>query len=572
MASNAQLASNTKATGGVAQILKSGYGTGKKVFSLPWGAGFTNVGNFAILPVKSLSNGTHTGSDNANIVTFEIQRQGDMVTEVYLQVTIPACSQSGTGYLGGYVWGLGFAMLESAKLEMNGTLQETITGHYAEMYDEVHNHQGESLGAMVFKFDDVDNRDMAQLSSSSRTLYVPIPFFFTHHVYNALKIVALSYSSINITLRLRPLSQLLWTIKTVCSASGSTMPTNPAWGATEFVDNVSHNTAAGGGGETGSSRSTWDWNHFAIAVITNQVFLEDHERLAVAQKKHREVLSTVQYCGSGEGADNIAESMSGTETHFTQMASSITLNHPVKNLMFALRDQTWSDIGHTCANLATTPISCGSSTKAVQGVLSLNGSHVRSSKTQMTGMLSAPLARGFSVGGNDAAGHNLTVSINAGTLAVADNEDVVFPTSHKFKKNGESGGVLLYNRFEYRAANAGAEIEPCASVDLKLNGISRTTAVEDLQGAYYGAPSQHFHCARVARKGIYCIPLSLQCSNFNTGSGSINFSMIGKSSIKISQTASNSTDAGISSDLFLFAENWQIWKTVHGVGGFQFQS
>tara|TARA_B100001094_G_scaffold324208_1_gene376432 strand:+ start:5651 stop:6817 length:1167 start_codon:yes stop_codon:yes gene_type:complete len=230
--------------------------------------------NFACESIEQTFNGNSGFGGKA---TATISRNGDLITNMYLQATLPEL----TGAT--YVNGVGNALMKSVELEIGG---QKIDKHYSEWLDiwselTLPSEKEAGYKSMVGKYASDGAADLTK-----GMVYVPLVFFFNRNPGLALPLIALQYHEVKINIEFRALSELV----------------------------VGTNT----GNDT-----TLD-----AALYVDYVYLDTDERKRFAQVQHELLIEQLQFTGD--------ESIpAGT----TNARVRMNFNHPVKELVFVVQDE-----------------------------------------------------------------------------------------------------------------------------------------------------------------------------------------------------------------------------------------
>ena len=143
-----------------------------------------------------------TGLDFGQKSVVEIPKSGDMLGEVYLELTLPAL-----GFAGTWVDTVGYALLETVKLFFGDTLVHDQDRCWYDLYDRVYLSEGKrgATSQMV-------GRGVNLSTAVPQLLYVPLHFFFTRVDGPArlrLPLTAMTNTLIRLELTLASLSDLV---------------------------------------------------------------------------------------------------------------------------------------------------------------------------------------------------------------------------------------------------------------------------------------------------------------------------------------------------------------------------
>ena len=252
--------------------------------------------NFAVESIEQTFNGQ---ADFGKRVTATISRNGDLIQQMYLEVTLPNVTGGTTG-TGSQTWtyGVGNALVKQAEIEIGGQLIDRQYGDWMNIWSELTVPAGKRDGYDDMVGNKVTASNATQLgalafSATTPRLYVPLQFWFNRNPGLALPLIALQYHEVKLNLELRQLTDL------VNYASGT--PASASLGCKLYVD---------------------------------YVYLDTDERRRFAQVSHEYLIEQVQFTGS--------QSITATSG-----SNNVTLNfnHPVKELIWAHLSTTFGTSG-----------------------------------------------------------------------------------------------------------------------------------------------------------------------------------------------------------------------------------
>jgi hypothetical protein len=198
----------------------------------------------------------------SNRVTCQISRNGDLIHRMYLQTTITE-GNVGTGT------NVGLNLIKSVELEIGGQRIDKQYGDWMYIWNELSLPEGKKDG-----YNTMVGASFEQ--DSTRTLYIPLEFWFCRNPGLALPLIALQYHEVKV--------------------------------------NIEFNTEAslGDGAFTLGTTSLW----------VDYIFLDTDERRRFAQLSHEYLIEQVQFTGE--------------ESYTTGGSKSFKLNfnHPVKELVW----------------------------------------------------------------------------------------------------------------------------------------------------------------------------------------------------------------------------------------------
>ena len=307
----------------------------------PWSGVTPASTNFAVdYNISSLQSGAPTGTA-AQEVTFRLNRAGDLSHATILQVELPEQP-------GGYVWGAGYKLIQSAKLVIGGQEIQKMSGRWMELKSEITQAPGSKPTTAVHKFDDINITELETASKSGTNgnivLHIPIPFYNSSSSKNALRSVALAYHEIEYKIRL-------------C----------------DFKDIV-----------VGTADK--NWGDCKISLITGSVYLDAAERESVAR-------SCVEQVVTMESAYSPVEESAGRHWaggEKTLQLDNIPFNHPTRMLVVAVgrKNRTAQTSGADVTGVGAALLAKQIAVNADDTVSTLPGPTWRSDGRQGSGFLS----------------------------------------------------------------------------------------------------------------------------------------------------------------------------------------
>lgn len=253
--------------------------------------------NFALESIEQTFNGT---VDFGRKVSCTVSRNGDLIHKVYLQVDLPALTNT-NGTTGSLQWvnNIGHVMIDEVSIEIGG---QTIDKHYGDwlnIWNEL-TQTAEKEGG----YDDMIGATTNPADSiSARTLYVPLQFWFCRNPGLALPLIALQYHEVKFNISFRPASEC-------------------------YILN---------GGATANTPSITN-----ASLYVDYIYLDTDERRQFSQVQHEYLIEQLQFTG--------AESFSNAS-----VKSKLALNHPCKELVWVVQPdanasaKAWSDYSYSGA-------------------------------------------------------------------------------------------------------------------------------------------------------------------------------------------------------------------------------
>lgn len=251
--------------------------------------------NFSVEPIEQTFNGT---PGYGRKITAHVTRNGDLITNMYLRVELPAVSV-GTGLSESelqkiqFAWvrRLGHAMIDYVEIEIGGSRIDKQYGNWLTIWYELTHEVGHEEGYAKMIGDVPELVELRTPDSDGRltpeyTLYVPMQFWFCRNNGLALPLIALQYHEVRIHFEFTRLNEL-------------------------FVSSANFNV-----------NNIPDLNDASLLV--DYVYLDTEERRRFAQVSHEYLIEQLQ---------------TNTEDSITSNTykERLNFNHPSKFLVWAVR-------------------------------------------------------------------------------------------------------------------------------------------------------------------------------------------------------------------------------------------
>jgi hypothetical protein len=120
-------------------------------------------------------------------ISATISRNGDLIHKTYLQVDLPALTGTGTQ---AWVRNIGHVMIKEVEIEIGGQKIDKHYGQWLQIWQELTQTKEHEDGYNVMIGNTTELTTEAA-SIPSRTLYVPLQFWYSRHVGCALPLIAL---------------------------------------------------------------------------------------------------------------------------------------------------------------------------------------------------------------------------------------------------------------------------------------------------------------------------------------------------------------------------------------------
>jgi hypothetical protein len=245
-------------------------------------------------------------------VVAVVNRNADLIWKVYLEVTLPATKDIPNFYFtGGDQRRLGYLMLQQVEVEIGGQIIDRQYGEWLYLW--------ETLTAdfdTAMKLDNLVGGQYSGAEGASATpcqgrpnvIYVPFQFWFNRNPGLALPLIALQYHEVRFNITLNDAINLA-----AYNTPGTTTPTGTLSRAGSLA------------AVAASLPAPKD-----MALYIDYIYLDVEERRRFAQESHEYLIEQLQY----EGQQQITSASERID---------LTLNHPVKELIWVFQDARKTD-------------------------------------------------------------------------------------------------------------------------------------------------------------------------------------------------------------------------------------
>jgi len=162
--------------------------------------------NFSMEAIEQTFNGT---ADFGKKVSATISRNGDLVTNMYVEIGLPASGDANKSYNDN----AGFAVIKSVELEIGGQRIDKHYGEWMHLWSELTLASGknDALEAMV------DNGT----ANTAKTVTVPLYFYFCRNPGLALPLIALQYHEVKCNIEFDSIANSVKAVTTGLSLSSA---------------------------------------------------------------------------------------------------------------------------------------------------------------------------------------------------------------------------------------------------------------------------------------------------------------------------------------------------------------
>ena len=288
--------------GGLLQLVAYGaqdaYITGNPHITF-WKVLYKRHTNFAIEAMRVNFTGAPTYGQRLVAV---VNRNADLVWKTYVEVTLPDTAAVGVKWSQGVQRRLGYALLKKIEVEIGGQIIDTHYGEWLFLWENLTANYDTAV-----KMDSLQCGDLMGTSTSLNScrgrpavLYIPLQFWFNRNPGLALPLIALQYHEVRFNIHLGNAIDL---VQGTPGTAGSI-----------------------------SSQAALLPQPKDMALYLDYIYLDVDERRRFAQESHEYLIDQVQR--------GIPQTITTASARI-----DLTLNHPVKELVWVFQDARKSDCG-----------------------------------------------------------------------------------------------------------------------------------------------------------------------------------------------------------------------------------
>jgi hypothetical protein len=499
--------------------------------------------NFSVEPIQQVFNGA---ANFGRTVTCNLNRNGDLITNMYAVVQLAAVAAVTGGAEWGYVRRLGYALIESTKIEIGGSKIDEQYGDWLNIWHELSHKVGQDRGHAAMIGDDDEHRVLTNKARTASTLYVPLAYWFNRHNGLALPLIALQYHDVRVTIKYRNAVECI-------NYKGVTAPT----AMPDMADSY---------------------------LLIDYVFLDSEERKRFAQASHEYLIEQLQFTGS--------ESL----TNNTNNKYRLNFNHPSKYLVWAAHLEAhasttqwvayaengdWEAARERFAKLlwlatrtgllangTTITMADANSTDEVQATVKL-GAITATVVTDLLAKIDAHFVFAATIAAQPVSINDVVLTRNEITAA-----DMTTTIDQLMVTNGivtaTAPNALTFLRLHLVNIvdhfNYGRWIDctsnPITNGKLQLNGHDR---FQTRDGNYFNYVQPYQHFSNTPADGINVYSFALKPEDHQP-SGTCNFSRIDNATLNIGLGSTTVTGAG-DDNLNIYTVNYNVLRVMSGMAG-----
>ena len=495
-------------SGGLMQLVAYGaqdiYLTGNPQITF-WKVAYKRHTNFSMESIEQTFNGS---ADFGRKVTCTISRNGDLISRVYLQVTLPRVSGLSANQRFRWLNWLGHVLVKQVEVEIGGQRIDRHYGDWLHIWNELTQTAGHARGyaSMVGNVPRLVQPCTGTAGEMPQTtLYIPLQFWFCRNPGLALPLIALQYHEVKINLEFRAANE--------CYYSSSALSVTPAL--------------------------------VAASLWVDYVYLDTDERRRFAQTSHEYLIEQLQFTGD--------ESVNSTSNKI-----KLNLNHPVKELIWVVQPDAHIDASASDAYMGRQWFNFSDAFD----VTPFSGIPQDSLGAGLTGESNNTLDAGLAVA---ASVGNVNVSNNIANLVYQPNLDALGGNntfvSDASAAVGHQIGIASQNRLLDRGNN------PVASAKLQLNGHDRFA---ERDGRYFNLVQPFQHHTNCPSVGINVYSFGLKPEEHQP-SGTCNMSRIDNATLQLTLSSAAVANAR-SCKVRVYATNYNVLRIMSGMGGLAYSN
>jgi hypothetical protein len=508
--------------------------------------------NFAVENIEQVFNGS---ADFGRKVTCQINRNGDLITKMYLRVVLPSFTLSTSAKKWAWVSRVGHALINSIELQIGGTRIDKQYGDWLNIWYELARNWAHDRGYAVMIGDTVDLTTLAQTHDSA-ILYIPLKFFNNRNDGLAIPLIALQYHEVIFNFEFNTLMSCV-----------------------NYTSNVSSSDFSG-------------LSMSQASLYVDYVYLDTEERKRFAQAQHEYLIEQVQFTG--------AESVNSLNQKFR-----LNFNHPCKALYWILQlgryTSGYTFLAYDAKNIENTRLEA--TKRAVLALAKYNSSNQLDLTTDASGNIAGGLQAASSTFSSFFTRVNpiaITATADVDNITILGDlltlEEISSPVSALYlytSSSHSSSSTVQFARGTVPSSSDGSSLmdvvvhqhdnfgtylnrsgNPVQQVLLQLNGHDRFS-IRD--GNYFNYVQPYQHHSNTPTDGLNMYSFALNPEEHQP-SGTCNMSRIDNATLNLtfgrysSDNEFKTTYLADDSDISIYATNYNVLRIMSGMGGLAYSN
>ena len=151
--------------------------------------------NFSTEPIQQFFKNTPNFNRK---VTCTISKNGDLISDMYLYVTLPSIMKSTKGLEFSWTKKIGYSLIKNIELEIGGQLIDKQYGDWLNIWDELYKKGSNNIPGLKKMIGDIKELTEFSNGKNQYSVYIPLKFWFCGDNGLALPVIALQYNDIKI--------------------------------------------------------------------------------------------------------------------------------------------------------------------------------------------------------------------------------------------------------------------------------------------------------------------------------------------------------------------------------------
>jgi len=166
---------------------------------------FKSYSNFYITKIEQQINGNPNFGNTVNCI---LSKSGDLLKNIYLDITLPDLDKTSDISWYGYTNNIGCNIIDNIIFKINDIVIDKIYGDSIDIYNNIY---GEDNTDLVLEYNSEFSlrNNYNSIPIEKRHCYVKLPFWFSKNTGSALPLIALNNSNINIDIEFKKLSDVV---------------------------------------------------------------------------------------------------------------------------------------------------------------------------------------------------------------------------------------------------------------------------------------------------------------------------------------------------------------------------
>lgn len=248
---------------------------------------YKQYSNFYITNIEQVINGK---PDFNNTINCTISKSGDLLKNIYLEITLPDLIKPNNTSWYGYTNNIACNIIKSVTLKINDQVIDKIYGESIDIYHNLNNIDVDVM-TQNFKSEYSIREKKNSIPFDKRHVYLKLPFWFSKSTGSALPLIALQSSIINVDIEFRSFYEVI---------------------KTNNYNNLENITIKNN-------------SNFDCKIFTECIFLDQKEKKFFSLNQHTYLIEQLQF----NGDDSITR-------YTTNKTVYLNFKNPVKDLMWVI--------------------------------------------------------------------------------------------------------------------------------------------------------------------------------------------------------------------------------------------